>query len=94
MFSLRQRGDKMISSEAWDKAIIDSDKYYKKKNVRVTGVNGNVFEGICNAYDEDDSPNDEICWAINVGWRKFLQKDVEKIEFIDPQVGKAIPPVR
>lgn len=74
----------MISSEAWDKAITDSDKYYKKKNVRVTEVNGNVFEGICNAYDEDDSPNDEICWAINVGWRKFLQKDVEKIEFIDP----------
>lgn len=73
----------MISSADWDKAILDSNKYYQKKSVRITETNGNIFEGICGAYDEDEDESGEICWAINVGWRKFLQKDVEEIEFID-----------
>lgn len=73
----------MISFEKWDKAVDDADTFYKKKKVRVTGTDGATYEGLCMGYHEDEDSNENACWAISVGGRKFLQEDVESIEFID-----------
>ena len=72
----------MISFEKWNKAVDDADSFYKKKKVRVTTTDGTVYEGICMGYHEDEDSNEVACWAIGVGGYKFLQEDVEEIEFI------------
>lgn len=72
----------MINSEKWNKAVDDADTFYGKKNVRVTEIDGTIFKGICGGYYEDENSKGEACWAISVGQRKFIQEDVEKIEFI------------
>lgn len=73
----------MIDFEKWDKAVDDANTFYKKKKVRVTETDGTVFEGLCGGYCEDEDSNEIACWAISAGGRKFLQEDVEKIEFVD-----------
>lgn len=73
----------MISFEKWDKAVDDSDAFYKKKKVKVTGIDGTIYEGLCMGYHEDEDSNGNACWAISVGGYKFLQEDVNEIEFID-----------
>ena len=72
----------MISFEEWNKAVDDADTFYDKKVIRVTEVDGTVFEGLCGGYVEDEDSNENACWAIIVGWRKYLQENVEKIEFL------------
>ena len=73
----------MIDFETWDKAVDDCDTYYKKKHARVTCVDGEVYEGICRGYHEDDDSNGNSVWAIMVGMMSFIQEEVEKIEFLD-----------
>lgn len=73
----------MIDFETWDKAVDDFDTYCGKKKARVTCVDGSVYEGVCNGYYEDEDSNGDAVWAISLKVIKFIQEDVEKIEFLD-----------
>ena len=73
----------MIDVAEWNKAIIMAADYCGK-NIRVTMTDGTNFEGVCKGYSEDENSNGETCSSLIVGWKIFLQEDVEKIEFIDP----------
>jgi len=73
----------MIDFETWDKAVDDFDTYCGKKKARVTCVDGNVYEGICDGYYEDEDSQENAVWAISLGMRKFIQENVEKIEFLE-----------
>lgn len=53
------------------------------KNARVTDIEGKTYEGICLGYVEDDDSAGNSVWAIRLGFRKFTQEMVEKIEFLD-----------
>ncbi len=73
----------MIDFETWDKAVDDFDMYCGQKKARVTCVDGNVYEGLCDGYYEDEDSKGNAVWAIALGARKFIQEYVEKIEFLD-----------
>lgn len=73
----------MIDFKTWDKAVDDFDAYCGKKKARVICVDGNVYEGICNGYYEDEDSKGNAVWAISLKTRKFIQEMVEKIEFLD-----------
>ena len=73
----------MIDFETWDKAVNDFDTYYKKKHARITCVDGEVYEGLCDGYYEEEDSKGEGCWGIGLGVMIFKQEEVEKIEFLD-----------
>ncbi len=84
MYSLFWKGNNnMIDFETWDKAVDDFDTYYGIKKARITCIDGKVYEGICNGYYEDEDTKGNAVWAISLGIIKFIQEDVEKIDFID-----------
>ena len=73
----------MIDFKTWDKAVDYFDTYYNQKRARITCVDGEVYEGICGGYEEDEDSKGNAVWAIIIGMRLFIQEQVEKIEFLD-----------
>ena len=73
----------MIDFEKWFNAAKDFETYYHKKHARITCVDGEIYEGECDGYyDEEDSKGESVI-GIGLGVMIFKQEEVEKIEFLD-----------
>lgn len=73
----------MIEFEKWEKIIDYSVIYRRERKLRVKCLDGEIYEGLCDGYFEEEDSNGDNVYALGVGARIFLQEEVRSIEFID-----------